>query len=195
MPTPTNNSTLRTDAYKKLIRERCPDLLKTNEGQVFSSIIISLSERLDRTEAENAWLKKAVKSTAFMLQALTDDSSGGGEIETAATEEEVIEGEGGATTATTGTAGGGGGGSVKTPQRKQDATPFPSGVPSSKAEAEAQAAAAARAGAAPAGGPPVAAPAGPANKTGPMEEDLPPNVQGGPAVNPQPIPNGRRPNA
>lgn len=179
---------LKTEQYKKLIQTKCPDVMKTVDGQVFASILISISERVDKLEKTNDWLVNSVQAMAKVLQAITVGD--GGDEET----EETVEGEPGMTGAATGTAGGGGGGSVKAPQRDERYNqPFPAGVPASKAEADAKAQAAGAASAAGAANAP---------KTGPIDDvgadDFAPNVQGTPAVNAQPIPknpNGKGANA
>lgn len=180
MPQPQNAAvvSLRTEHYKKLINEKCPQVLESTDGKVFASIIISLSDRVERLERENAWLKQAVKATAHVVNAMA-----GGE------EDEPEETEAGATTPVTGAAGSGAQQTqAAAPRDERYNQPFPAGVPSSKAEAEAQAQKKASA--------PAAAAAAP-SKTGPAGDgDMTPNVAGGPAMNAQPIPkNGRQPNA
>jgi hypothetical protein len=67
MPAPNANTALPspTEAYKKLLKEKFPP--KTDDEKVFHSIVISVSERADRLEAQNVEIIKACGVLAFRV--------------------------------------------------------------------------------------------------------------------------------
>lgn len=74
----------QTEVYKKLLREKIPP--KTEEENIFASIILALSERVDKAEKQNAETVKAVKLLAKLLKEMPeeDPASSSETVETAA---------------------------------------------------------------------------------------------------------------